>query len=428
MLHQTGRFGLARQSAKGTAAAGVTVPFIRGRVQQHALNPRYDMIDTAGEHTGVHSRSTALQSTPIRSGSIVDVSFRHRLYPGMVGYGLIGLGFTPETSTTVILTVDATSFTITVSGQTTASITTPETAANVKTALDALSTVGTSTVTGSSGGPYTITVDSSVTASTMTATPTGGAASAVFTGWYYTHAFTIATAANEGWLTAYDYLGDAATGDFDRIASDLRLSQLQFTADNTGIVVSGTGLARILANAAGTETFVAEVDAVLSQANGAFTLTSSDLTALTLGTPRAHTVTIDNPLDEGEQELHTMNRSTFSPTGKGVSGSITGLVFSENIFKEMYWGSAAGTAAVLPIPESTNLTWNWQSPGNISATAAVPYKCTFAIPIVQFMAQPFDVSGGGSILFDCQYSMIDALSSAPITITLQNDTASYSGT
>jgi len=427
MLHQTAHFGLALQSAKGTAA---TTNFIRGRVLSHALNPRYDEIDTSNEHTGVHDRSTAVQSTPIRSGSIIDVTFRHRLYPSMIGNALLGYGFTVSTSTHNTLTIDATggTFTLTVSGQTTATIAFDAAASAVESALELLSTVTVATVTGSAGGPYTIAIDSSTTAATFTADAgslTGGASTATFDGWYYTHAFTLPSADSEGWLTAYDYLGE--TGGFDRIATDVRLSQLTFTADNSGIIVAGTGLGIALADSSGSETFTAEIDAALSQANGAFTLTSSDITAATLGTPRSHTLTLDNPLDDSEQELHTMNRATFSPTGKKVTGTLSGLVFSENIFKEMYWGSSSGTAAVVTIPESTDLTWNWQSAGNISSSAAVPYKMTYDIPIVQFAMQPFDVTASGNILYDCQYTMLDAISTAPITITLQNDTASYAG-
>jgi len=434
-LHQTARFGLAQQAVKGTAAAGWDVPYIRGRVLQHGMSPRYEMIDTAGEHTGVHSRSTALQSTPIRAGSIIDVSFRHRLYPSMVGLELIGLGFTAATSTISILTIDATggTFTLTVSGQTTAAITyaVTLTAATIDTAIELLSTVGAdgATVTGSNGGPYTITLNSSVTASTFTADGallTGGAGTAVFSGWYYTHVFTLPAADNEGWLTGYSFIGESSG--FGLVARDVRLSQLTFTADKTGIIVAGSGLGLAEADAAGTETFTPEVDAVLSQANGAFTLTSTDITAATLGTPRSHTLTLDNPLDDSEQELHTMNRATLSPTGKTVTGTIAGLVFSENIFKEMWWGGAGGTAVAIPYPVSTGFTYNWQSASNISTTAAVPYKLTFSIPIVQFEMAPFDLTSGGQVVYDCAYRMTDAISTSPISLTLVNDTPSYAGT
>lgn len=72
-----------------------------------------------------------------------------------------------------------TSFTLTLSGQTTGSLDDQATAAQVQTALEALSTVGAGNVlvTGAAGGPYTVRfvgdlLDTNV--AQMTATPTGG--------------------------------------------------------------------------------------------------------------------------------------------------------------------------------------------------------------------------------------------------------------
>lgn len=72
-----------------------------------------------------------------------------------------------------------TSFTLTYSGQTTASIDDQATAAQVQAALEALSNiaVGDVTVTGSAGGPYTVTFGGTLAntnVAQMTATPTGG--------------------------------------------------------------------------------------------------------------------------------------------------------------------------------------------------------------------------------------------------------------
>lgn len=72
-----------------------------------------------------------------------------------------------------------TSFTLTYSGQTTASIAAAATAAQVQTALENLSNidVGDVTVTGSAGGPYTVTFGGKLAnadIAQMTATPTGG--------------------------------------------------------------------------------------------------------------------------------------------------------------------------------------------------------------------------------------------------------------
>jgi hypothetical protein len=72
-----------------------------------------------------------------------------------------------------------TSFTLTYAGQTTASIDDQATAAQVQTALEALSNIepGDVTVTGSAGGPYTVNFGgrlANTNVAAMTATPTGG--------------------------------------------------------------------------------------------------------------------------------------------------------------------------------------------------------------------------------------------------------------
>lgn len=72
-----------------------------------------------------------------------------------------------------------TSYTLTYAGQTTASIAQAATAATVQAALEALSNiaVGDVTVTGSAGGPYTVTFGGNLAntnVAQMTATPTGG--------------------------------------------------------------------------------------------------------------------------------------------------------------------------------------------------------------------------------------------------------------
>lgn len=72
-----------------------------------------------------------------------------------------------------------TSYTLTYSGQTTASIAAAATAATVQAALEALSNIGTGNVvvTGSAGGPYTVSFQGTLAdtnVAQMTSTPTGG--------------------------------------------------------------------------------------------------------------------------------------------------------------------------------------------------------------------------------------------------------------
>ena len=101
-----------------------------------------------------------------------------------------------------------------------------------------------------------------------------------------------------------------------------------------------------------------------------------------------------------------------------------GLAFSENIYSELVWGSAAGTTPVINIPEA-ELAWVWQSQDYVTGTT--PYSLTTDIAVAQVELQPFDITAGGKILYDINYTMTDALSAAPITITLVNSTASYAG-
>jgi hypothetical protein len=88
-------------------------------------------------------------------------------------------GTTDEVQTLTVGGAGLTSFTITYAGQTTGSIAAAATATTVQTALEALSNIapGDVTVTGSAGGPWTVTfggtlADTNVAA--VTTTPTGG--------------------------------------------------------------------------------------------------------------------------------------------------------------------------------------------------------------------------------------------------------------
>lgn len=342
MLYQTAGFAMAAQAAKGTAA---TSNFIRGRMTNSQLTPMLDELDTAGEHTGTHQRSTAVQSTPIRAGYMADINFGFRLYPELIGYALIGVGFKVATTT-----------------------------------------------------------DSPVVGAN-------------------THVFTLADAEAEGWVSFMQALGED-TARYERKVTDARVSSLAIAASRTGITVTGNAMGIAEADSAGSETVVADADAMLSQSNGSFTLTSSNLTALTLGTPRSHTLTIDNPLDDQEQDLHSFSRATFSPTGKTISGTMEGLVFSENIYKEFIYGSTAGVTPAIVIPKAA-IAYAFNSPAMITGTT--PYSMSTAIAVALVTMDPFDITGGGHITYNLKYRMQDALATDPITITLVNGIASYAG-
>lgn len=88
-------------------------------------------------------------------------------------------GTSEEVQTVTVGGSGLTSFTLTFAGQTTAAIAAAATAAQVQTALEALSTIGVGNVavTGSAGGPWTVTFQGDLAntdVAQMTATPTGG--------------------------------------------------------------------------------------------------------------------------------------------------------------------------------------------------------------------------------------------------------------
>ena len=94
----------------------------------------------------------------------------------------VSMGFTSPKTVTITGTPTGGTFTLSVGGQTTGPIAYNATATTVQTALQALSTVGAGhvTVTGSAGGPYTITFDETVSGTlTASASLTGGTSPAV---------------------------------------------------------------------------------------------------------------------------------------------------------------------------------------------------------------------------------------------------------
>ena len=443
-LHQTASFAAAVQAAKGTAAA---TNYIRGRMSTSTLQPRYDVVDNSGEHTGVHQRATVRQSTPIRAGVISDITANWRLYPYLFPVMLIMVGFKLVTSSLFRVTItdggDGDTYTLTYDNtgsnpQTTAALAHDALAATIAAALNGLSNApaGGFTVTGDAGGPYTITVagvsvyaagavhpDFAIDATLM---DSEAGSDAELSDPWYSHVFTLARPCDMGWVSVLQGL-DECDDRYTRRAMDGRASQLTMEATRTGIACAVSGLGLQESDAAGTEATVAEPNRLLSQATGSFTLTSSDITPATIGTPIEHLLTIDNPLDEEEQELHSFHRADLAPTGQDVTGELRNLTWGEDIFKEFVYGGSAGTEPVIEIPEAA-LAWSFTSPGNISDDIPVPHSVSTAIAVAQVMMQPFDVTGGGKIRYNAAYEMLDRSSAEPITITVVNDHPSYAGT
>lgn len=92
----TARFKVGQQVAKGTAATKL----VCGTMTMSGLNATKDPIDKGGEHgcnTGP-DRATVHKSEQRYSSFIVNGSFRGFMYPDLIGYLLLGSGFTVVTT------------------------------------------------------------------------------------------------------------------------------------------------------------------------------------------------------------------------------------------------------------------------------------------------------------------------------------------
>lgn len=239
----------------------------------------------------------------------------------------------------------------------------------------------------------------------------------------YDHTLTLAAAASQTYGSVLHALDEGGSR-FTRKVADVKLSQLTFTANKQGVSYSGTGLGLSQATASGSETVAAEVDYLISAYSGSWTVTSSDITANTLGTPQGLTMAINNPLQEDDQNLTTMSRANLVSTGIDISGTASGLTFSEAILREWHYGSSAGTSLDQIIPVS-QLSWVWKSPAEIPSVSGKFFQVTVTIPITQGFMQPVDITGGGRILYDLNWEMTDAISTAPITIVVRNNKSTY---
>lgn len=425
---QTVGFGFGKQSAQGTGAAFITL----GRMMLSSSTPRWTEDQAKDEHIGVNERPTAQKSAPVRVGYAVPVKANWRLYPHLIGDALLLAGFKVTTYTTVVLTITATggTFTLTVSGQTTTAIAENAAAATVKVDLEVLSTVGVATVTGSVGGPFTITLDSGVTAATFTVDGAllTGSPSAVFSSWTpHSHVFTLADRDELLWGTAYHAIGEGTLGSarYARVVKNARLSKLAINSSiKNGLAVESEGMGILDAVSPGTETVTGEPNAALNAATGTFDLTSSDITEASFGIPQVHNVTINNPLGEDEGQLHTPFLQDLPLLGLGITGQMQGLPWTIAQWKELLYASGvAPSASTLMLPEAA-LTWSYNSGRNIP-TKTVPYSLTIAIAVATVRMEALDISGQGKVKINTTYEMIDGAEGAPITITLVNEKAFY---
>lgn len=232
------------------------------------------------------------------------------------------------------------------------------------------------------------------------------------------HAFTKANADAAKYITLMQRLltGTAA---FERKVQDVRLTQLQLAANRQNISLSAQGIGLDEANSAGTETIAAEAAFRIIPPTG-----SLGFGALALGNPREHTITITRPVDEDDQKNHAFGRADLPETGFEINGEMMGLDLSLALYNKLNRGSAGGTA-LSPLTVTDSLTVKWTSASDISG-ASVPYSLQFAFTKCVFRFTNVEAQGEGIVRADVNYSMVDDVSGAPVTITLVNGVAAYS--
>jgi hypothetical protein len=434
---------LGVQKIKGTAA---TI-YVTGLMAQSGGQPRFDRMDIRNEHGGTSGRATVRKARSIRMGYVEEIAGRFRLYPDLIGHGLRLAGFKCTTTAGATVTVAACVQTISVTatagtmilsfdGQSTAAVEHDVSNADLQTALIALSNLaaGDVVVTGTPGATYTLTFGSAYLNKTPpliqinTDSLTGGSATVALTtaceGDYYTHVCTLANRWFTGYGSVLMQLNESPYA-WERKVTDCRLNRLQIAATLNDIMCEYAGLGLTEAAAAGTETKVAETAYPLSQAAGGFSLLAP---SVELGTaPRENTLIIAQTLDDMDKKLHSTSRADVPVRGVEITGQARGLDCTYAVYKKLVWGGTSGTGPDMTLVEGV-LDYNFQSPGHIGATS-VHYKLQVAIANVELNLSPFQAVDDNMVRFDVDYAMQDVdPATAPITITLVNDTQHYAGT
>lgn len=236
-----------------------------------------------------------------------------------------------------------------------------------------------------------------------------------------THTFTIADRSAAAWLSVMHRLGDG--GDqFERKLRDARVSRLVLGAARDGMTMSFDGLALSEAQSVGSET-------VTSETNIPYTPSEPGSISLTVGgtnivaQTKSVEVTIDNALGRDEFFLFGFGNADLPQTGLRVSGTISDVDLSYDLYKRLHWGGAAGTG-IVPAAVEGALSVTYESAVNISG-AAVPYALTVAVPVVQVQPVAPVAQDDQLVRVSLQWEMVDASAGAPVTITLVNLQTAY---
>lgn len=233
-----------------------------------------------------------------------------------------------------------------------------------------------------------------------------------------THIFTKAVADSAPYLTGLVRMGSGADI-LTRQLKALRLSEARFDFGRMSMTAAISGLALDEKEGTGSETVTPEVDQMFAPFTGSMAFGA----IATVGNPLTHQMTISRAIEEDDFSLHSYQLNDNLETSFAVSGVMQGVMLTANMYKNLVYGSTNGTTPS-GVTLTDSLTFSFASPANITGQV-VPYSVSFAFLKVAVTLANFQASGNNTVRADVAWRMIDAVSSAPITVTLANEVVSY---
>lgn len=237
----------------------------------------------------------------------------------------------------------------------------------------------------------------------------------------YTHVFTLATRALAPWLSVHSQIGDK-----NRLAKDVRVNRLTFTANDSGFQYDGTwqGLVEDEVPGSGITTTNEDLAEILKSRGSLAVDYDPDGTPVSLldNDTEGFTLVINNPLDTDQQRLLTFGRGNLPQTGLDVTGTVEGMNVIYANYERIKNGGLnndvpAETASIAKIDTT------FQSAENIGATS-IPYSIRFEVAHAEVDLNDFQAEGTNLVEWTYPFRMVDDVAT-PIRITVVNKLPSY---
>lgn len=242
-----------------------------------------------------------------------------------------------------------------------------------------------------------------------------------------THKMVKSNAGDAPYITNYLRMGTGA-GKWTRQIQNVRLSQLVLSltrGEGATVRAQGMGLSETVI-AEGGYTVNAEVNTQFVPFLGGLLWNTAVGSDYNFGLPREHVITIDRPIEEDDQRIHTYSRNDNQEMSFSMMGEMRGLDFSVDVYNELFYGGVGVLpgASLSVTPVLSGLTFELNTSQMIPAASA-PYKCIINIPKCEIRALNFRAQGNDLIRADLRWRMIDDAATPPVRVEFTNNIASY---